>query len=108
MSEAMIFLCSVIQIGSLAAIIEMIYHNRGKKYRGWTYLIAGFAPLLKIPFIENYMFIDWAAFAAGFGLLAVGMSQLFAANAEDQYLTDQTPPEPAKIADGGDRIIHLD
>jgi len=105
----MIFMCSIVQVGSLVAITEMIYHNRDKRYRGWTYLIAGFAPLLKIPFIEHYMFIDWLAFAAGIGLLATGMTQLFAANAEDQYLTVTTSAaEPEQIDDEHDRIINLD
>jgi predicted membrane channel-forming protein YqfA (hemolysin III family) len=104
MSEVIILLCSIVQVGSLAAIIEMIYHNRDKRYRGWIYLIAGFAPLLKMPFIEKFMFIDLMAFVAGIGLLITGMMLLFAANAEDQYLT----AEPAQADDGSDRIIHLD
>jgi hypothetical protein len=86
MSQVIILLCSIVQIGGLAAIFEMLYHDRGNRYKGWIYLIAGFAPLFKIPFIENYLFIDLAAFAAGFGLLFIGVSKLFAANAEDQYL----------------------
>jgi hypothetical protein len=105
MSEVIVSLCSTIQIGSFVAIIETFYHDRGKRYRGWIYLLAGFAPLLKIPFIENYMFIDWAAFVAGFVLLAVGVTQLFAANAKDQYLMAQAAPKPTKTANGGDRTI---
>jgi hypothetical protein len=64
---------------------EMIYHGRGKSYRGWIYLVAGFAPLFKIPFLENhtFIFLDWAAIVAGFGLLFAGVHQLFIANAED-------------------------
>jgi hypothetical protein len=107
MSEAMVFFCSTVQIGGLIVIIEMIYHSRGRRYRGRVYLLAGFVPLLKIPFIENYMFIDWAAFVAGFYLLAIGMGQLFAANAEDQYLINQITPKPAKT-DSSDCIIYLD
>jgi len=104
LSEIAILACSAVQIGGLVAIFDMIRHNRGNKYRGWVYLIAGFAPLFKIPFLENCLFIDWAAFAAGFVLLFMGMNKLFAANAEHQYLTVVSEP----TEDGSDRVIDLD
>jgi hypothetical protein len=73
------------------------------------YLISGFAPLFKMPFSENHLFIEWLAFFCGIMMVFLGTYMLIAANKAEEANTLPIPDEPDEPNHSyTPRIIDLD
>ena len=108
LSNILIVLLSFVQVGSVVAIFEAITKSRSRKYRAWVYLIAGIAPLAKLPLTDFdgnswIVILNMLAAVAGVGL-CVGSIGLFIPDSPE---LPEPPTEPAKPQTTEERAINL-